>query len=81
MQLSRLKGKLFWNHEIYGEIYMCMWQETLRVEGRECLHPMECECGGLTRLCTLGRHCLLEWYVSEPIWTFLEQTWDIPLDS
>lgn len=39
------------------------------IEGWECLHLMECECGGLTSLCTLGRHCLLEWYVSEPIWT------------
>lgn len=58
-----------------------MEQETLLVEARGCLHLRECECGGLSRMRTRGLHCLLEWYASEPIWTFLGQTWDIPLDS
>ena len=61
---------------------MFVWQETPLVEGCDGLHLVECECGGLlARRCTLGRPCLLESYMSEPIWTFLGQTWDIPLDS
>lgn len=64
MQLRRLRGKPLCNHEIPREIYMYVWQETLLEEGWGYLHLMECECGGLPGLCTLGRHCLLEWYVN-----------------